>query len=102
MHCYATALKYMKRHTSIPAPNVFACRSGSSKENEVGASYMLMERIPGRPLEIQDIEKDEEAYEATYTAAEKVFRQLAGFVMQLGMPTCLCQFLVPFSFAETL
>jgi hypothetical protein len=87
MHCYATALKYMKFHTSIPIPNVFACRSGSSKENGVGVSYMLMERMPGHPLNMQDIEENEEGYKATYTAAEKVFRHLAGFVIQLGMPT---------------
>ena len=60
MHCYATALKYMKLHTSIPVPNVFACRSGSNKENDIGVSYMLMERMPGRLLDIQDIEEDEE------------------------------------------
>jgi hypothetical protein len=87
MHCYATALKYMKLHTSIPVPNIFACRSRSSKENDIGVSYMLMERMPGHPLDTENIEEDEEGYEATYTAAEKVFRQLAGFVMQLGMPT---------------
>ena len=86
MHCYATALKYIKLHTSIPVPDIFTCRSRSSKENDIGVSYMLMERMPGHPLDTEDIEEDEEGYEATYTAAEKVFRQLACFVMQLGMP----------------
>jgi len=87
MHCYATALKYIKLHTPIHVPNIFACRSGSSKENDIGVSYTLMERMPGHPLDTEDIEEDEEGYEATHTAADKVFQQLAGFVMQLGMPT---------------
>ena len=50
-------------------------------------SYILMERMLGHPLDTQDIEDYEEGYEATYAAAEKVFRQLAGFVIQLGVPT---------------
>ncbi|KAF8963627.1 hypothetical protein BDZ97DRAFT_985523 [Flammula alnicola] len=81
---YATALKYIKLHTSIPVPEVLACRSRSDKENDVGVSYMLMERIPGRTLDLQDIDEDEEEYEPTRAAAEKVFRQLAGFIMQLA------------------
>jgi hypothetical protein len=51
---------------------------------------MLLERIPGCPLDLHDVYDDDDEYESTLAAAEKVFRQLAGFIMQLGTPiACL-------------
>lgn len=43
-----------------------------------------MERLPGRALDLHDIEEDDEQYGQTRVAAEMVFQQLAAFIMQLG------------------
>jgi len=86
MQSYAAALKYIKLNTSIPVPEVFDCCSKLEKGNDVGTSYILMERLPGRPLDLQeDVEMGDEQYGPTHAAAEKVFKQLASFIMQLGI-----------------
>ncbi len=39
---------YIRLHTTIPAPRIFAW--DSSSENELGFEWMLMEKLPGTPL----------------------------------------------------
>ena len=39
---------YIRLHTSIPAPKIYAY--DSSSENELGFEWMLMEKMPGTPL----------------------------------------------------
>ncbi|MCJ1365319.1 hypothetical protein MMC16_004440 [Acarospora aff. strigata] len=39
---------YVRLYTSIPAPKIFAW--DSSSENELGFEWMLMEKMPGKPL----------------------------------------------------
>ena len=85
MQSYAATLKYVKLNTSIPVPEVFVCCTKSEKGNDVGSSYMLMERLPGQMLDIEDVEEGDEQYEPTRVGAEKVFHQLANFTMQLGI-----------------
>lgn len=41
-------LDYIKRHTTIPVPTVFA--HDSSSDNELGFEWILMEKVPGKPL----------------------------------------------------
>ncbi|KAF8816734.1 hypothetical protein BYT27DRAFT_7237737 [Phlegmacium glaucopus] len=84
MQSYAATLKYIKLHTSIPVPEVFACCRKSDKGNDVRSSYILMECLPGRALDLQDTEEDDEQYVQTSVAAEMVFQQLAAFIMQLA------------------
>jgi aminoglycoside phosphotransferase (APT) family kinase protein len=86
MQSYAATLKYVKLNTSIPVPKIFACCTKLEKGNDVGSSYMLMERLPGQMLDLEDVVKGDEQYEPTRAAAEKVFHQLANFIMQLGIP----------------
>jgi aminoglycoside phosphotransferase (APT) family kinase protein len=86
MQSYAATLKYIKLNTSIPVPEVFACCTKLEKGNDVGSSYMLMERLPGHMLDVEDVEEGDERYETTRAAAKKVFHQLANFIMQLGIP----------------
>ena len=46
---YAAILKYIiKLNTSIFVPEVFACCTKLEKGNDVGSSYVLMERLSGR------------------------------------------------------
>ena len=86
MQSYAATLKYIKLNTSIPVPEVFACCTKLEKGNDIGSSYMLMERLPGRSLELQSIFEEEEQYGPILAGAKKVFHQLAAFTMQLGIP----------------
>ncbi len=44
----AATCNYVRLHTSIPAPRIYAY--DSSSENELGFEWMLMEKIPGTPL----------------------------------------------------
>jgi hypothetical protein len=73
MQSYAAILKYIKLNTSIPVPEVFACCTKLEKGNDVGSSYILMERLPGRSLELQSIIEGEEQYGQILAGAKKVF-----------------------------
>ncbi|CAM1502466.1 Fc.00g044500.m01.CDS01 [Cosmosporella sp. VM-42] len=41
-------IRYLKQHTSIPVPEIFY--QDLDPENEIGAAFVLMERMPGRHL----------------------------------------------------
>ncbi|KAH7175377.1 kinase-like domain-containing protein [Dactylonectria macrodidyma] len=41
-------IRYLKRHTSIPVPEIYY--QDLDPENEVGAAFVLMEKLPGRHL----------------------------------------------------
>ncbi|KAM5443291.1 hypothetical protein MferCBS31731_001612 [Microsporum ferrugineum] len=80
---YAATLKYLKRHSTIPVPTVFAYSLQSNPENKVNASYILMERLPGRPLPVLespslDIDLDDLAM------AEKIHQQLTDVILELA------------------
>lgn len=42
-------LRYVRENTSIPVPSVIA--SDPSSDNELGYKWILMERVPGKPLD---------------------------------------------------
>lgn len=50
---YAATLKSLKKHSSIPVPEVYGYQFPSNKAN---ASYLLMERLPGHPLPVLEQE----------------------------------------------
>ncbi|KAJ7084643.1 kinase-like domain-containing protein [Mycena belliarum] len=77
-------LKYVRKHTTIPVPEVY--HAVSTADNPVGARYMIMQRIPGRPLISQWMR---------FSAEERrrVVEQLADFQAQLltlEFPTIGC------------
>lgn len=41
-------IRYLKQHTSIPVPEIY--HEDLDPENDVGAAFVLMERLPGRHL----------------------------------------------------
>ena len=47
-----TTLTWIRQHTSVPVPKILAydC-SGSSHNDKAGFEWMLMEKIPGKPLD---------------------------------------------------
>ncbi|KAL8646385.1 MAG: hypothetical protein Q9226_006877 [Calogaya cf. arnoldii] len=72
----AATLRYIKAHSTIPVPDVFAY--SSSKDNEVGIPYMLLSIASGSPLE--DTWKNPGADEPNMTHVDK-----AKIVTQLGV-----------------
>lgn len=43
-------LEFLSRNTRVPTPRVY-CYEPTSSANTVGASYVLMDKIPGKPLD---------------------------------------------------
>ena len=65
------ATSTLKLNTSI-LPEVFGCCTKLEKVNDVGSSNMLMERLPGRMLDLQDVMEVDEQYRPTLAGAKKV------------------------------
>jgi hypothetical protein len=93
MLSYASVLRYLKGHSSIPVPTFFGYAVSSDEGNKFGHSYLLMERLPGHALptldhfdpdasEVQDPTLEE------LRLARKVHEQLAGLVIELGKYYC--------------
>lgn len=70
----AATLEYVHRHTTIPVPRVVAY--DASADNELGFEWILMERVPGAPLE--------EVWDSMSLEAKfQITRETAGFIAQL-------------------
>ncbi|TDL19884.1 kinase-like protein [Rickenella mellea] len=67
-------LKWLKKNTSIPVPQVFAF--DANPENDVGGAYMIQERIMGRPL-------TEVWSKSCLVSRMEIIKQLAHFQAQL-------------------
>jgi hypothetical protein len=91
---YAATLKYLKKHSTLPAPEVFACASKSNPGNKVNATYVPMERVSGNQLttsvEAGTFWKDRK----NLVLAKKVHQQLADVILQLGVLNFLSFFLL--------
>lgn len=80
---YAATLKYVKRHSNIPVPMVFAYCLRSNPSNKVNATYILMEKLPGHQLptlEQDDFDPDPK----DLAIAQKVHQQLTDVILELG------------------
>ncbi|KAF2271256.1 uncharacterized protein EI97DRAFT_497351 [Westerdykella ornata] len=85
----AATLKYIKKHSSIPVPEVFyySC----TKSNEVGVPFILMSKAPGSVLstrwqaELPGMPNDDtkSAQYLTQEDKEKVMKQLGAITAQL-------------------
>lgn len=80
---YAATLKYLKKNSTIPIPEVFASSIKSDLDNKVNASYILMENLTGHELPVLEQENLEPDLEDV-ASAEKVHRQLVDVILQLG------------------
>ena len=94
------ATSTLKLNTSILVPEVFVCCTKLEKVNDVGSSYMLMERLPGRMLDLQDVMEGDEQYRPTLAGAKKV-SSVSGlhYATRYTCDPLYCEF---FCFSETL
>lgn len=80
---YAATMRYLKKHSKLPVPQVFAFCRGSDPTNKTNVTYTFMEKMKGHHL--PTIEKwPEEATPAELAMARKVHTQLADVILQLG------------------
>ncbi|PSR78528.1 hypothetical protein BD289DRAFT_443800 [Coniella lustricola] len=70
----ATTMQFLERHTRIPSPRIFDRACESDPGNTIGVGYILMEKMPGAPLEWQS---------ATAIQKEKIVRQLAEIMLEI-------------------
>ncbi|KAI9147406.1 Protein kinase-like domain protein [Paramyrothecium foliicola] len=70
----ATTMQFLERHTRIPSPRVFDWACESDPTNTIGVGYILMEKMPGTPLDWQS---------ATAIQKEKIVRQLAEIMLEI-------------------
>lgn len=70
----AATMTYLQENTSIPVPEIFDWACESDPENSVGASYILMEKLDGRPLIWQA---------TTPTQREKIMQQLVDVFLDI-------------------
>ncbi|KAF6822063.1 hypothetical protein CPLU01_12243 [Colletotrichum plurivorum] len=67
-------MEFLQRQTRIPSPRVYDWACESDLTNAVGVGYILMEKMPGTPLDWQG---------ATAAQREKVVRQLADIMLEI-------------------
>ena len=82
---YAATLKFLKRHSSIPVPEVYGYQFQSDPSNKVNASYLLIDRLPGHPLPVLEQESlTAEPDPKELALANKVHEQLTDIILQLA------------------
>ncbi|GKT49134.1 uncharacterized protein ColSpa_09315 [Colletotrichum spaethianum] len=67
-------MTYLQEHTSIPVPTIFDWACESDPGNHLGVSYILMEKIDGKPLVWQT---------TTRAQREKVMQQLVDVFLEI-------------------
>lgn len=77
-------LKYLKKNSSIPVPEVYAYEVQSAPGNKVNATYILMEYISGYVLPTLD-RKMHELSDEEIALVKKVHTQLADIILELGI-----------------
>jgi hypothetical protein len=80
---YAATLKYLKKHSNLPVPQVFGFCRQSDPTNKTKVTYIFMEKMTGHPLPMIE-KKASEATPAEHAVAKKVHQQLADVILQLG------------------
>lgn len=73
---YAT-LKFLES-TNVPAPKVFGYGLASDKDNVIGVSYLLMERLPGKPF------LDNELLGADTQQRRSILAQIAEILIEIS------------------
>ena len=70
----AATMMYLQHHTQIPTPIVFDWACESDPTNSLGAGYILMEKLDGKPLDWSS---------ATPEQREKIMQQLADVFLDI-------------------
>lgn len=70
----AATMRFLQDFTNIPSPRIFDWAAESDPSNTVGIGYILMEKMPGSPLDWQ---------QATASQRAKVVRQLADVMLEV-------------------
>lgn len=70
----AATMKFLALHTTIPSPRVLDWALESDPDNAIGTGYILMEKLPGAPLDWPA---------ATASQRSHVVRQLADIMIEL-------------------
>ncbi|EWC45895.1 hypothetical protein DRE_04902 [Drechslerella stenobrocha 248] len=77
-----SAWRYLKRHTRIPVPEVYHFAYEGDPGNEVGASYMLIEHLPGKP--VPELNSEDEYDQQR---AHRFHDQLSDIILELSACT---------------
>ena len=81
---YAATMKYLKKHSSIPVPQIFGFCLRSDPTNKTNVTYILMEWMRGHHLPVierQSLDTDPKGL----AKAKKVHEQLTDVILQMGM-----------------
>jgi aminoglycoside phosphotransferase (APT) family kinase protein len=70
----AATMEFLDKHTKIPSPSIFDWACESDPANVVGVGYILMEKMPGKPLDWQRAKAEQR---------EKVVQQLADVMLEI-------------------
>ncbi|KAK6358914.1 hypothetical protein TWF696_000090 [Orbilia brochopaga] len=75
----AAAWRYLKQHTRIPVPDVHHFAYEGDPGNDVGVSFMLLDRLPGHPVPELDPEDDADLHRA-----HRFHDQLSDIILELS------------------
>lgn len=86
---YVAVLKYIKKQSRIPVPEVYHYALESDPENPTGTTYLLMERLPGHELPTLEPGSDDDDGGGGWSlghllCAKKVHEQLTDVIVELG------------------
>ncbi|KAK1509298.1 hypothetical protein CABS01_16852 [Colletotrichum abscissum] len=70
----AATMSYLCQNTRLPVPRIYDWSDESNPENNIGVSYILMEKLDGRPLDWRA---------ATPTQREKIMQQVADIYIEI-------------------
>ena len=84
---YVAVLRYIKKHSKIPVPEVYYHALKSDPKNTTGTAYLLMERLPGHELPTLEPDNDDglDSWNPDHLlSAKKVHEQLTDLIVELG------------------
>ncbi|KAF4418775.1 hypothetical protein CFRS1_v014972 [Colletotrichum fructicola] len=70
----AATMSYLCENTSLPVPRIYDWSDESNPENDIGVSFILMEKLDGRPLDWRA---------ATPAQKEKILQQIADIHIEI-------------------
>nr|XP_036576573.1 uncharacterized protein CTRU02_13566 [Colletotrichum truncatum]KAF6783330.1 hypothetical protein CTRU02_13566 [Colletotrichum truncatum] len=74
LHSEVATMSYLQQHTRLPTPKIFDWACESDPGNQLGVSYILMEKLDGRPLDWQT---------ASSSQREKIMQQLVDVFLEI-------------------
>jgi hypothetical protein len=85
---YVAVLKYIKKHSQIPVPQIYHHALQSDPGNLTGTTYLMMEKLRGHELPTLEPDEDDDfGYNWSpekLRMARKVHEQLTDLIIELG------------------